>query len=97
MKTDKDQDQVGIKNLSKMIHCLSYDVYKKIINMDFSNKVEVLKQYRQSVMNRKNVGFFISVIHKFLELKVRTMAIVIIKIQSFGMGVKTFDFFRNFK
>ena len=44
--------------------------------MDFLNKVEGIKQKGQSVMNRENVTFFISVIQNFLKLKVRTMAIV---------------------
>ena len=44
--------------------------------MDFLNKVEVIKQYRQSVRNREKFDFFKSVIQKFLELKVRTMSIV---------------------
>ena len=33
-----------------------------LINMDFSNIVEVLKQNRQSVMNSESVDFFGSVI-----------------------------------
>ena len=77
METDKDEDQVIINNLLKMIHCLSYDVYNENIDdMDFLNKVEVFKQNRQIVMNSENDNFFKSVIEKFLELKVRTMAIV---------------------
>ena len=38
LKTDKNEDQVIINNLLKMIHCLSYDVYNNI-DMDFLNKV----------------------------------------------------------
>ena len=41
----------------KMIHCLSYDVYKNNMDMDFLYKVEVNKQYRQSVMKRENADF----------------------------------------
>ena len=37
--------------LLKLIHCLSYDVYNKSINMDFLSKVEVMKKYRQSMIN----------------------------------------------
>ena len=59
-----------------MIHCLSYDVYNNNIDVDFLNKAEVVKQNRKSVMNRENVEFFKSVIEKFLEFKLRTMAIV---------------------
>ena len=41
-----------------MIHCLTYDVYKNNIDMDSLYKVEVIKQYRQSVMNSENGIFF---------------------------------------
>ena len=41
-----------------MIHCLSYDVFNKNIDMNFLNNVEVIKQYRQSVLNSKNVHFW---------------------------------------
>ena len=58
MKTSNDEDQVIIKSLLKMIHCLSYDDYNNDIDMDFLNKVEVIKQYRQTVMNSENVIFF---------------------------------------
>ena len=44
LKTDKDKDQVIVKNFLKMSHCLSYDVYINNIHMDFLNKVEVFKQ-----------------------------------------------------
>ena len=40
-----------------MIHCLNYDVHNKIIDMNFLNKVEVKKQFRQSVMSSENVCF----------------------------------------
>ena len=45
LKTDKDKDQVIIKSLIKMIHCLSYDVYNNKTDMDVLNKVEAFKQY----------------------------------------------------
>ena len=45
-----------------MINCLSYDVYNINIDMDFLNKVEVIEQDRQSVMNGGIVAFFSSVI-----------------------------------
>ena len=35
LKTDKDEDQVIINDLSKIIHGLSYDVYIKILEMVF--------------------------------------------------------------
>ena len=79
LKTDKDNDQVIIKNYLKMIHCLSYDVYNNNIDMDFLNKVEVFKQYRQSVMNSENNDFFGSLIHEFQRLKLMTFAIVYFK------------------
>ena len=57
LKTIKDEDQVIINNLLKMIHCLGYDVYNSNIDTDFLNKVEVNKQYRQTAMNSENVSF----------------------------------------
>ena len=47
-------DQVIINNLLKLLHCLSYDVFDNKIDMDFLNKVEFNKQYRQSVINSGN-------------------------------------------
>ena len=45
--------------------------------MDFSNKVQVIKQYRQSVTNSENFDFFFgSVIRNFQRLKIMTMVIV---------------------
>ena len=74
-ESDKDEDQIIIIKILKMIHCLSYDVYNKNIEeMDFLDEVDVIKQNRQTVMNSENDNFFKSVIEKFLELKVRTMA-----------------------
>ena len=57
LKTSNDEDQVIFKNLLKLIHCLSYDVYINDIDMDLFNKVEIIKQYRQTVMNSENVFF----------------------------------------
>ena len=58
VKFDKEKDQDIIDNLLKMIRCLSYGVHNNNIDMDFSNKIEVIKQYKQSVMNSKKVIFF---------------------------------------
>ena len=74
LKTDKDEDQVIIINLLEMIHCLRYDVYNNNSDMDFLNKVEGIKQYRQTVMNSENGNFFKSVIQKIQRLKIETMA-----------------------
>ena len=64
LKTDRDKDQVIIIKLSKIIHCLIYGVYNKNIDRDFVNKVEVIKQLKQSRMNSETVDFFASVIQK---------------------------------
>ena len=58
---------------------LSCDVYKNISEMNFLSKVEVFKQYRQSVINSGNVAFFRSITEKFLKFKVITMAVVYAK------------------
>ena len=76
LKTDKDKDQVIITNFLKLIPCLSFDVHNNIINMEFVNKVEVIKQCRQSVMDSEVVDFFISVIQNLQRLKIMTMIIV---------------------
>ena len=47
LKTDKHKDRVSIDNLIRIANSLSCDVYNNI-NMNFSNKVEVIKQYRQT-------------------------------------------------
>ena len=57
-----------------MTRCLSYDVYNKNIDMDFLKKVEVIKQYRQSVMYSDNVIFFKSVLQNLKKLKIMTKA-----------------------
>ena len=59
LKIEKDKYQVIIKNLIKMIHCVNFNVYRNNIDMGFSNKVEVIEQYRQSVINSENFGFFL--------------------------------------
>ena len=59
-----------------MIAGLSCDLYNNNINMEFLNKTEVIKQYRQSVMNSENVDFFGSVIGNLQELKIMTLVIV---------------------
>ena len=76
LETDKDEDQVIIDNLLKRIHCLSYDVYNNNIDMDFLNKVVVIKQYRQSVINSGNKDFFLPIVQKFQRLKIMTMVVV---------------------
>ena len=43
--------------------------------MDFLKKIEVIKQYRQSVMKSENVNFFKCVIQKVQRLKVMTMVV----------------------
>ena len=45
LKTNKEQDHAIINNLLKIVRCLSYDVYNNNIDMDFLNKVEIIKQY----------------------------------------------------
>ena len=42
LKTSKDDDQVIIIILVKMIHCISYGVYNNNIDMDFFKKVKTL-------------------------------------------------------
>ena len=54
---DKDKDKVINDNLLKMIQCSRYDIYNNIIDRYFLNKVEVIEQYRQPVMNSENVNF----------------------------------------
>ena len=76
METDKDEDQVIVDNLLELIQCLSYDVYNKNIDMDFLNKVEVIKQYRQSVMNSGNKDFFLPIVQKFQRIKIMKMVVV---------------------
>ena len=76
LKTDKEKDQVIVDYLIRMTNSLSCDVYNNNINMNFLNNVEVIKQYRQSVMYEHNVDFFKSIIEKFLKFKVLTMAVV---------------------
>ena len=68
--------KILINNLLKMIHCLSYEVYINNINIDFLNKVEVIKQYRQSVINRGNKDVFLPRVKKFQRLKILTMVAV---------------------
>ena len=65
-----------IKILLKMAHCLSYDVYNNNIDMDFLNKVEVIKQYRQSVINSGKKRFFLPIVQKFQRLKTMTIVAV---------------------
>ena len=43
--------------------------------MNFLKKVEVIKQYRQSVMNSGNVNFFRPIIENVLKFKVLMMAV----------------------
>ena len=60
-----------------MIRCLGWDVdIDKNIGMEFLNKTEFIKQCGQSVINSKNVDFFMTLEEKFLRFKVLTMSIV---------------------
>ena len=66
--------------------------------MDFLNKVEVIKQYRQSVKKSEKIDFSGSVTQKVQRFKVMTMVSKFMKkIQSFCMRVNTYDLFQNFK
>ena len=76
LKPSKDEDQVVVDNLLKMIHCLSYDVYNNNIDMDFLNKVDVIKQYRQSVIKSGIKDFFLPIVQKFQRLKIMTIVVV---------------------
>ena len=76
LKTDIDKDRVIIDNLIRMTNSLRCDVYNNNINMNFLNKVEIIEQYRQSVMYEDNVGFFKTIIQKFQNFKVLTMTVV---------------------
>ena len=76
MEICEDEDQVIINSLLKMIHCLSYDVYNKKIDMNFLNKVEVTRQYRQTMIKSGNKDFFPPIVRKFQRLKIMRMAAV---------------------
>ena len=76
LKTDKDEDKDFIDNFLKTIRYLSYCVYNKNIDMRFLNKLEAIKQYRQSVMNNENFNFFITVIFISQTLQIMTMGVV---------------------
>ena len=87
LKTSKNEDRVVIEKLLEMVGCLSGDVYNiNNIDVDFLNKVEVIKQYRQTVMNSENVDIFKSVIQNFQKIKIMTMVAVYGKIQQYGMN-----------
>ena len=76
LKTDEDKDQVIIDGLLQIIHCSIYDIYNNDIDLDFLNKVEDIKQYRQPEMTSENIDFFLSVIKKVQRFKIMTMVIV---------------------
>ena len=77
LKTDEDEDRVIVDNLRRMSNSLSRYIYNNNINMNFLSKVEVIKQYRQSVMNSGNVVFFFrSIKEKLSKFKVVTMAVI---------------------
>ena len=42
-----------------MITSLRYDVYNIINNIEFLNKNDVIKQYRQYVMTSENIDFLV--------------------------------------
>ena len=88
LKKYQVNDQDKLEKLLKMIRCSSYDVHNNIIRMDFFRKVEFIKQYRQSVMDSKNVNFFKSVRQHFQFLKIMTMVVVYEKIPKFFMIVE---------
>ena len=67
---------LNVNKILKIIRSSKSDVYNDKIDMEFLNKIEVNKQYRQSVINTENIASFCSVIQKFLRLKVITVAIV---------------------
>ena len=60
----------------KKIHFLSYDVYNTNNDMDFKNKVEVIKPFRQSVIKSGNKDFFLHIEQKIQRLKIMTKAAV---------------------
>ena len=59
-----------------MTYYLSYDVYNNKVDMDFLNKFEDIKQYRQKVINSGNKDFFLPIVRKFQRLKIMTMVAV---------------------
>ena len=73
LKASKDEDQVVIKKLSKMIHCFSYDVYNNNIDMDSLNKVEVNIKFKQTIINSGNKDFFLPLVQKFQRLNIMTI------------------------
>ena len=86
MKTDTDKDQVNNNNLLKMSQCFFYAVYINKIHLDVFNKVEVIKQYRQSVMKSENVDFCGFVIQNIQRLKIMTIVTVCVNIPKFCYG-----------
>ena len=69
-----------------MSQYLIYAVYINNIHLDVLNKVEVIKQYRHTVMKSENVGFFGSVIQKFQRSKIMTMVTVCVNIPKICYG-----------
>ena len=55
--------------------------------MDFLNKTEVIKQYKQYVMYSRMDGFFSSIVQNFQRLKILWKVKVYKKTQSFCMRV----------
>ena len=78
LKTEKDRGQLITNDLLKMIRSLRCDVYNnnKNNNIRFLNKIEVNKQYRQSVKNSEKTPLFRSVIKKLLEMQIKNMVII---------------------
>ena len=97
LKTDKNKDQVFLIISFKMCHCFSYDVHNNNIEMDFLNKVEVIVQYRQSVMNTENVGFLQFCITSNSQTKGEDKDYSIKRNPDFVLEVNTYDLFPNFK
>ena len=75
-KTDKDKDPVFIDILKRMANSLRCDVYVSNINMNFSNKFEAIKLYRQSVINSRYKDIFSPLVWKRLRIKVLLKAVV---------------------
>ena len=69
LKTAKGKDQINITKSQKIIRSLRYDVYNGFIYIESRNKIELIKQYRQSVMTSEFIDFSHSVIQNFSGFK----------------------------
>ena len=66
LKSEKDKNRNFIDKVIKKANSLSFDVFNNDINMKISDKVEINKQYRQSVINSETIVFF-PLVQKFLR------------------------------